>query len=393
MTASPIRLLWLVDTLGVGGAEALAVPFARAIDRSRVDVTVACIHYSGGVNEERVRATGVRVVNLGAHSLRDVAAMRRLLALIREQKIDVMHAHLTYATIWSALASRLTGVPAIATLHVSPAATRALRPSARHRMLSSVRDGLMKLAANRWTRCVVTVSAALRDEYVANGLTPSKVRVIHNGIEIERFRRPRAEARQQLETEFDIAPDSPIAVTVSVLRPAKGIEVLLEAIQHIPRATFLIVGDGPIRDELTALARQHGVADRIRWTGYRTDVETLLPGCDLFVHPSLDDAFPTVLLEAMAAGLPVVASNVGGIPEIVTPGVTGRLVPPGDARLLAESVSSLLSDAGELERMRSAAFENGERFSTRVWVDRLTALYAEIANDRVRHEQRIAVRA
>lgn len=393
MTSSPIRLLWLVDSLGIGGAEALTVPFARTIDRSALDLTIVSMHASEGLIVHRLRAIGVRVVTLGARNLRDLAALRRLLALIRDEKIELIHAHLAYSTIWSAIASRIAGVPAVATLHVTPAAARALRPSARHRVLTRLRDMLMKKVANRWTRYVITVSAALRDEYVQHGLAPSKVRVIHNGIEVERFRRSRDEARRQIVTELDVPPDAPIAVTVSVLRPAKGIEVLLDAIRQIPGAMFLIIGDGPIRDDLAALAQQHGVADRIRWAGFRNDVEALLPGCDLFVHPSLDDAFPTVLLEALAAGLPIVATNVGGVPEIVTPGVTGMLVPPGDARRLADCVGALLRDPAELQRMRNAAVVSGEGFSTTVWVERLTALYREVLAESVGHEQRISVGA
>ncbi len=380
MTSSPIRLLWLVDSLGIGGAEALTVPFARTIDRSQLDLRVVSIHASEGWIVDRLRDSNIPVIVLGGRNLRDIAAFRRLLAIVRDDKIELIHAHLAYATIWSAIVSRLAGVPAVATLHVTPAAARALRPSARHRILTRVRDALMKKLANRWTRSVITVSAALRDEYVDDGLESSKVRVIHNGIEVERFRRPREEARRQLETEFDIPSGVPIAVTVSVLRPAKGIEVLLEAIAQVPHAVFLIIGDGPIREELMALARQRGVAERIRWAGFRNDVDSLLAGCDVFVHPSLDDAFPTVLLEALAAGLPIVASNVGGIPEIVTDGTTGKLVPPGNASQLADSVASLLHDPVELQSMRDAALVSGDGFSTQVWVQRLTALYREVLN-------------
>lgn len=391
MTA--IRLLWLVDSLGAGGAEALSVPFARAIDRSQLDVTVVAMTASEGVYAERIRASGLRVIDLEARSLRDLGAFRRLLAILREQRIELMHAHLAYSAMWSAIASRITNVPAVATLHVSPAATRTLRPSARHRLLTPVREALMTQLLNRWTRAVITVSAALRDEYVRQGIHASKTRVIHNGIEVERFRRPHDEARRRIADAFGIRDDSPIAVTVSVLRAGKGIEVLIDAIQRIPCPTFLIIGDGPMRDAWVALAQRKGVADRIRWAGFRGDVDTLLAGCDLFVHPSLDDAFPTVLLEALAAGLPIVASRVGGIPEIVTPGVTGTLLPPGDAGRLAEGVRSLLANRDELARMRDAALAAGARFSTGVWVDHLMALYREIVSEAVPQQQRVAVRA
>ena len=377
MTA-PARLLWLVDSLGAGGAEALVVTYAEAV-RGKQEFFVACLSGADGVNAQRLQALGVPVIDLRARNLRDVAAFRRLLAAIREHRIELIHAHLTYSSIWSAIASRLTGVPAIASLHVSPRATRTLKDSALHRVATDLRDRLMRAILNRWSRIVVMVSGALRDDYLARGLKSAKMRVVHNGIELDRFRRPRDESRARLERELNIPSGVPIVATVAVLRPKKGIEVLLEAVPQVRNAVFVIIGDGPLRDEWTRIAESRGVADRVRWAGYRKDVDALLAGCDLFVHPSLDDAFPTVLLEAMAAGLPIVASRVGGIPEIVTPGVTGELVPPGDARALASAINALLGSDDTLRLMRAAAESHASRFSTAAWIDRLTAVYRECA--------------
>lgn len=381
--ASPTRLLWLVDSLGAGGAEALVVTFARAVHRSpearQLQLTVACLSGGDGVNAQRLREAGIPTLDLGARNLRDVRAFRRLLAHIREQKIELVHAHLTYSAIWSAIASRMTGVPAIASLHVSPTATRALQDSVRHRVSTGIRDGIMRFILNRWSTAIVTVSAALRDDYVARGLASAKLRVVHNGIDLDRFRRPHAESRARMERELGLPPDAPLIATVAVLRPKKGIEVLLEAARSVKGAYFVIIGDGPKREEWNELAATLGIAERIRWTGYRTDVETLLAGCDLFVHPSVDDAFPTVLLEAMAAGLPVVASRVGGIPEIVTPGVTGQLVPAGDAASLAAAIGSLLADRERMRAMREAAQTDAHRFSTEAWIGRLEKVYREAA--------------
>lgn len=371
------RILWLVDSLGAGGAEALVVTFAESIDPREMELAVACLHAGDGVNAQKLRAAGIAVLDLHARSLRDVGAFRRLLRILRERRIELVHAHLTYAAIWSALASRLTGIPSIASLHVSPDTTKTLEDSRRHRVMTAIRDRLMRAVVNRWSRAVVTVSSALRDDYLARGLDPAKVRVVHNGIAIERFRRSRAEARERLQRELHIPSGAPIAATVAVLRPGKGVDVLIRAAQQVRDACFVIIGDGPKREEWQSLAARIGVADRIRWAGFRTDVDALLAGCDLFVHPSLDDAFPTVLLEAMAAGLPIVASRVGGIPEIVTPGVTGELVAPGDAGELARTISTLLADRSAMERLREGARSHADEFSTQAWVQRLNAVYRE----------------
>ena len=358
-----MNLLWLIDSLTVGGAENLVVPFERSIDRARIKLSICCLATIGeNAIEAELRRDGTEIFNLNARSLRDVGAFRRLLRFVREQKIDVIHAHLTYAATWAAIVSRLTGIPSVATLHVAPPASGR----------AAIRDRLMRFVLNRWSARVVTVSDALRRQYLdRGGIDAQKVVTVYNGIEVARFRK---DANR-------VAPSgSRLVVTVSVLRQGKGIDVLLRAIAAVPDAVFLIVGDGPMRAEWEELARTLGVADRVRWTGYRRDVDAILPDCDLFVLPSLDDAFPTVLLEAMAAGLPVVASAVGGIPEIVQPDVTGLLVPPADPQRLAGAISDLLADPQRTARMRRCAQLIAEqRFSTAAWIARLEALYAEVA--------------
>ncbi|HEY0160126.1 MAG TPA: glycosyltransferase [Thermoanaerobaculia bacterium] len=375
------RLLWLLDSLGVGGAEALVVPFARHLDRERYTLFVGCLwKIEGEMVVSGLRELGVPVTEFAARSLRDRTTYRRVRAFLQEERIDLVHAHLTFSATWSAVLSRQTGIPSIATLHVAPSATRQFRNTLRHRLATDARDWVMRRAMNRWSSRVVTVSEALRQTYLAKGdLAAEKVTVVHNGIELERFRKDRAATRARLEREFNIPAGVPILVTVSVLRPAKGIEYLLDAAQRVPNAVFLILGDGNMREEWQALAARQGIGDRVRWAGYRTDVHTILAGCDGLVHPSLDDAFPTVLLEAMAAGLPVVATRVGGIPEIVTDGETGYLVAPGDTASLVGGIDRLLADRERMRRMGERATEIAvTRFSTAAWVSRLTAVYDEV---------------
>jgi glycosyltransferase involved in cell wall biosynthesis len=368
----PTRLLWLIDSLHMGGAESLVMPFAKNLDRDRYELFVCSLGTIGSnALEPDLRAAGIHTTNLGARSLRDLGAFRRLRAFVKEERIDLVHAHLTYSAVWSALLSRFTGIPSVASLHVAPSATREQKKTFRHRVMTDVRDRLMRLVLDRWSNAVIMVSDALRQTYLASGgLRAEKLRVVHNGIEVERFHRDRVETREQLLRELDLPRDARIAVTVSVLRPAKGIEVLLDAVRLLPEIHFVIVGDGPMRETW-----QTGSPANVRWTGFRRDVDAILAGCDLFVHPSLDDAFPTVLLEAMAAGLPVVASRVGGIPEIVDDGVTGKLVPPGDAPQLAAAIRTVMGNTTMGETARTIATQ---RFSTEAWIGRLTHVYEEV---------------
>lgn len=370
------KLLWLIDSLNVGGAETLAISFVRRYDREKFELTIAYLQsIAGSAIQQQLEDAGIRLVPLHARNLRDVSAFRRLLRFLREEKIDVVHAHLTYSATWASLASRLTGIPSIATLHVAP-------PSGRDRR--ALRDRLMRFVVNRWATLVVMVSDALKNDYVAaGGLSAKKMRTVHNGIELQRFERDRAECRARLGRELQIPEASLVVVTVSVLREGKGIEVLLDAATRVPEARFLIVGDGAKRDEWKQLATRLGVAGRVHWAGHRSDVDALLAGCDLFVHPSLADALPTVLMEAMAARLPVVASNVGGIPEIVEVEATGRLVPPGDPARLAAEITDLLRDPVRRDRMGAHARVVAEkRFSTDSWIARLERVYEEAMQER-----------
>ena len=358
-----MRLLWLLDSLNVGGAEALVLPFAAGTHH---DLTVGCMHAAGeNLVEQELQRRGIRTVNFHARNLRDRAAFRRFAQFVRDERIDLVHAHLTYSAIWSAWLSRETGVPCVASLHATPAATKSLEPNPVRRFGIDVKDRLMRFALNRWASRTIVVSAALGEVYS----DLKNARVVHNGIDVARFQRDRTATRARLEREFDIPSGVKLAVTVSVLRPGKGIEVLLDAAARVPDTTFLIIGDGSMRARWQSLVR----TDNVRWAGYRTDVDELLAGCDVCVHPSLEDAFPTVLLEAMAAGLPVVASRVGGIPEIVVDGVTGVLVPPGDADALASALDRTTPEMG------IAARERAEReFSTTAWIARLERVYREV---------------
>jgi glycosyltransferase involved in cell wall biosynthesis len=371
----PIRLLWLLDSLHVGGAEALALSFAQNHDRDRIELIVAHLRTIDETSlEGQFEKTGVRIVNLRARNLRDVAAFRRLLRFVREEKIELIHAHLVYAILWAAVISRITRVPSVATLHTAPPAARS-----KYGLL----DRIMAMAVNRWSKLVVMVSEAQRQNYIRSGaIEPGKLRTVHNGIDLQRFMRDAEDARFRLERELGIPALSPIVITVSVLREVKGIDILLEAArlvaERVPSVRFVIVGDGPKGNDWKQLAENLRVSDRVHWLGHRDDVDAMLAGCDVFVLPSRADALPTVLMEAMAAGLPVVATDVGGVSEIVEAEKTGRLVPAADPAQLATAIADLLRDRATLERMSAAAPASvAHRFSTVAWIERLERVYEE----------------
>lgn len=377
----PLRLLWLIDSLTMGGAETLTATFARGIDSAQVQLHVCSLRSIGGNPiEKELHQAGIPCTDLGAKNLRDVRAFRRLLHLIRRERIDLVHAHLTYASIWGAVASRITGNPCVATLHVPPSAGR---PWSRER----IREWLMCRLLTRWSARVLAVSAAQRSAYIDAGrLAPERLAVVHNGIVVEDFTETDAPARESLRQEFGFPAAAKVVITVSVLRDRrKGIQFLLASapplIEAIPDIRFLFVGDGPLKAQLQAQAEEHGLGEHVRWAGFRRDIPRLLAGSDLFVLPSLEDSLPTAIMEAMAAGLPVVSTSAGGIPEIIDCPRTGRVVEPADPEALGSAIADLLSAPAALHAAGKAAQERArQRFSTGAWVARLGAVYDEALN-------------
>jgi glycosyltransferase involved in cell wall biosynthesis len=250
---------------------------------------------------------------------------------------------------------------------------------------------------------VIAVSEAVSRAWVEEaGLDPARAEVVHNGIDVSAFELSpgdRESARAEVRRELGVAPDALLVMTVSVLREGKGLEVLIDAADRVsigsgaPEVRVAVVGDGPAGDALWE--RAAAGEGRVLFTGFRSDVARLLAAAQLCVQPSLDDPIPTVLMEAKAAGLQVIARDTCGVPEVVSargqgsargrasPGETGRVVPPGDRAALATAIAELLADAprrlalGEAGRRRAR-----ERFSSDAWLDRLERVYAEVLTGR-----------
>lgn len=370
-----IRLLWLIDSLATGGAERLVASFARHLDRQRFDFLVCSLaEIDGNPMAAELERGGVRVILLGLRNLRDLAAFRRLVRLIRREKIDLIHTHLLYADIWGAVAGMLAARPVLSTLHVTEDSSDAGKKE-------RLRQGLARWMARRWTRKVIAVSEAVQRHCVDHNRLPAgRVVTIHNGIALHDFSLPATFDRDRKREGLRLPPNVPVIITVAVLRPGKGHEILLRAAPRIlsefPEARFLIVGNGPLAAELEHSAVASGLAQRVIFTGLRRDIAELLAISELFVLPTLRDAFPTTLLEAMAMRLPVVASRVGGVPEIVAEEFTGLLVAPNDSAALGESIVTLLRDPSRMTKMGARGRARVEaEFSAEVWARRIEHLY------------------
>ena len=220
--------------------------------------------------------------------------------------------------------------------------------------------------AYRAAHAVVANSSAAGDQLARDGVPSDKLRLIANGLDIRRF------------VPVTPRPDIRRIVMVANLRPEKGQDTLLAAAPRIlaryPDASFTFVGDGPRREALELLTRALGISERVRFMGESRDVAPILAGHDLFVLPSRSEAFPNALIEAMATALPVVATDVGGIPEVVRPG-SGLLVRPNDERVLADAVLALMDDPAAAAALGRAARADVERHYT---IDRMVERFEQL---------------
>ncbi len=283
----------------------------------------------------------------------DVSVLWRLAGLMRRQRIDaVVTVGAGDKMFWGRLAARLAGVPVIASALHSTGWPDSVQWA--NRLLAPITDAFIAVAEPH-------------GRYLAahEGCTASKIHVIPNGVDVERFRpRPPSET---LRTEFGLATGAPVVGIVAALRPEKNHALFLKAAGAVRRAVagarFLIVGDGPLRGELEALARSLSLSDAVRFLGTQSDVHEVLSLIDVLALTSHMEANPVSILEAMAAGKPVVSTRVGSIDKAVDEGCSGYLVAPGSEEELAGRLIELLRDrAGRRLRPRRAAVRRRARF-------------------------------
>jgi glycosyltransferase involved in cell wall biosynthesis len=370
-----LRVLYLVDSLGQGGAEQLLAAYLRHLPELGVTAQVCVLQErDGNPIAEPIRQLGIPVRTLQVTRLRRPDAYAQVARVVSTGHTDIVHTQLEFATILGGLAAHRRNIPMISTLHtVGPA-----EPG----LSSTLRSRTEAWALRRFADRIVAVSESARREYLEHlRLPPEKVVTIHNGIDIGRFRM-QPSVRQEVRAELGIAPEASLAVTVAVLRPSKGIDDMLaalpSAIERVPDLHYLIVGDGSARQDLERLASEQGLADRVTFAGDRSDVPRMLAAADAFVLPSHTEALPTVVAEAMAASLPVVATRVGGTPEMVDHH-TGILVDPGDRQGLATAIGDVLSDSDRGRALgERGARTAGERFDIRQQAGLLVAEYREL---------------
>lgn len=345
-----MRIVHVVESLAVGGLERIVVALA-AEQRSRGhSVTIVCLFRLGPLVDDAEQA-GVSVACVDKRNGPDSRALINLRRLFRDAAPDVIHTHNAVAHYYTFVAAFGLGVRMLV--------------NTRHGMgtfpFSRRREALFRLAMmrSRWCACVCE---SARSGYVRNHIVaPEKAVVVHNGIDISRFKPRCDEARRALLATLQLSPEAFVIGTVGRLTPAKDHATLLDGIARLTtkfdRIVLVIVGNGEARSSIEARIKASELSTRVRLLGERNDIPDLLTAFDLFVLSSRTEGYSVALVEAAAAALPMIATNVGGNADIVRHGSTGLLVPPQDPGAIADAILSLHADPNARHSMGTLARE------------------------------------
>lgn len=314
---------------------------------------------------QRAAEALLKVIPVAMHGEVDLRAALRIRSCIKSAHYDIIHSHTSHAHTLAFAASAGTPAKRLVTRRVD---------------FSIFRHSFLHLSGIKYRYLAdfyVAISQKIKDVLIADGIAAERIAVIHSGIDPGRF--ARADGKH-LIAEFDIKSDEKVVVNVAHLAGHKGQEYLVRAVSRvlakIPRVRFFIVGEGKLMSELKALAISRGINHSLVFTGFRDDVGAFYNIADLFVMSSLQEGLGTAVLDALALGKPVVATKSGGIPEMISDGVTGRLVEPADPAALAEGIVDLLSHVDRAKLMGARGKKEViEKFSLDAMVDAYIEVY------------------
>jgi glycosyltransferase involved in cell wall biosynthesis len=352
-----------IETDIPGGAETMQLELARQLTSRGHRVVPIGPKGPEGWLTSRFAELGIKREQVDLRGLVGLVSVPQIVLLIRSHRLDVLHSHEFGMAVYGSLAARLTGCRHIMTMHGGTYYAGRARRRRALRVAASLSDH------------TVTVSNALRRSFSdAVGISAERVDVVHNGVTY------RAGDGRRVRGEMGLAPRDVLVLAVGNLLPIKGHSILLEALSRLPagsdKAVLAIAGAGPEESKLRALAIDLGIADRVHLLGFRSDVPDLLHGADIFAMPSRYEGLPMAIIEAMLAGRAIVASDVGGMRELLHDSSVGLLVPPDDATALAQRLSELVRDPGLRGRLGEAArLRAGERFTASAMAERYLAMY------------------
>jgi len=331
-----IKILYLTTSSKIGGAEQVILALAKNIDHALFDIEVCILSPKGALNEELDRLK-VKNFALGIKNWFYVpGAVYKLYRLLKRKQYDIINTWLFHASVMGVF---------ITLIKTSPIIESRQYTDYMYKYNFKLKQILDRIASHNVDHIIACSNAAKEVLTHYEKVDTRKITIIYNGTNIDEFRLYNINQRRQTRENLKVEDKIVLSFTAH-LRPAKGHQYLLEAISKIKNQytniVLLLIGEGVLRNELEALTRQLNIEDNVRFLGYRTDIPDILSATDIYVHSSVEEGFGISIIEAMAVGLPVIATNVGGIPEIITNGENGILVPPENPQALAEAISDLI---------------------------------------------------
>lgn len=374
----PLKILHLRDTHEVGGPGKTILETYRFMDRTRFELHLAVYlaRHEGTDSPflREARACGMPIHVIRGYNQYDPRLITRTAALVRKLGIDIVHAHEVKSDAVAYLASWIRRVPIVTTMHGW------IGNSAKQRALI----GLDKQIARRFDR-VLAVSSRIHGELEAAGVPASRIRLIHNAIVMERYRRTGARGRLASLVGREVA--GPVLLCVGRLSAEKGHADFVEALaivqSHGHSVSAVLAGDGPERPRLEGLLGERGLASSVFLPGYVDKPQEILEEADLLVLPSHTEGLPNAALEALAMQVPVLATRVGGTPEVIEDGQSGRLVPPHSPVEMAAAIEDFLGNREGWRRMAECGRSRvAARFDFRARTRKVEAVYRELAEAR-----------
>jgi glycosyltransferase involved in cell wall biosynthesis len=371
------RIVWLIDSLSPGGAEQLMPSLLNHFNRDQFEMRVCVLQIKrGNPISKEIEELGISVDLIQIHSLKNPFNIFRILHYFIRHSPDLIHTQLEFSDILGNIAAKILRKPSVSTLHTLDVM--------KNYKFSASRKILKWFVLKKYCDRIITVSNKTREHHIQFGRIPQeKIKTIYNGIQLSRFRNRNPSVLAEKKHALNLNPQHKIITTIAVLRELKGIQYMINAMSIIldrySNTTYLIIGDGEYGASLQQLITDLRLDEHVIMAGYRTDIPDMLAISDLFVLPSLGDALPTVLIEALAAGTPIVATNVGGIPEIIEDGKNGLLVPAADSQNLANACLQLIESEERAKRLSIAGFETANRrFNVNTQVELLGNIYKEL---------------
>jgi glycosyltransferase involved in cell wall biosynthesis len=375
MQSKKIKLLELLTNFHIGGTERQVANLALGIDSSHFDMHLACLRHSGELLAE-LETLGVPRPEFPIghiYSLKTLWQGIRLARYLRTNLIQIVHSYGFYPNIFTVPFARLAGASIV---------VASIRDTGD--LLTPLQRRLQKMVC-RLADCVLVNAEAIRQSLLEQGYDPGNIVVIRNGIALSKY--ARKERCAVLRRELGLPLSARLVAVFSRLNRMKGVEFFLDAAmvvaERFPDVYFLVVGDGGSKQELEEQACRLGLGQRIVFTGFRSDVPDLLSEVAISVLPSLSEGTSNTLLESMAAGIPVIATRVGGNPEVIEDGVCGLLVTPRDSAALARAMGRLLGDEDLVLRLGQAGRRRvSELFSIEGSVHETEHLYRRLVEAR-----------